>query len=392
MDAAIREDSRERHDVDMTAPPRDVVVLAPGFLGFDRFGGFYYFAERAIATLRGALERAVGRCVPVVPCKTLPTDSLGARQRFLMAYLEKLCSRAAVRGVQRLHLVGHSTGGVDVQLLASTPRLDGERWTETEERVRERIASVVTISAPHHGTGLGVSPLASFGENPLRNPFALFSMARTLGDLLGFLPRELAAAMGLQVAAPNDLLRFVFQILRNRDLIIDLQPHSMAAVRARVSPDARIPLTCFVSCVPHETRRKSDPFFVDLYDMTADGSTRDDSPMVAGCRAFLERASTTQPELVIARRPAELRTIDLAINDGIVNTARQLVAPEPRQLGAIVVADHGDVLGHYDRCDALIGGKPFNAGLFHSGADFGDDQFFALYERVAAAILRTIPV
>jgi hypothetical protein len=56
-----------------------------------------------------------------------------------------------------------------------------------------------------------------------------------------------------------------------------------------------------------------------------------------------------------------------------------------------VVADHGDVLGHYDRQDALIGGKPYNAGLFHSGAAFGDDEFFGVYRRVAEAILKAIP-
>src|SRR2546429_176938 len=40
-------------------------------------------------------------------------------------------------------------------------------------------------------------------------------------------------------------------------------------------------------------------------------------------------------------------------------------------VGGFVVADHADVLGHYDRQDALIGGKPYNAELFHSGAGFG---------------------
>ena len=38
----------------------DVVVLVPGFLGFSRFGGFYYFAERVIAVLRGVLEERLG--------------------------------------------------------------------------------------------------------------------------------------------------------------------------------------------------------------------------------------------------------------------------------------------------------------------------------------------
>ena len=55
----------------------DVVILVPGFLGFTRFGGFYYFADRLIAVLRGLLEEPLGYPVPVVPVTTLPTDSLG---------------------------------------------------------------------------------------------------------------------------------------------------------------------------------------------------------------------------------------------------------------------------------------------------------------------------
>ena len=71
---------------------------------------------------------------------------------------------------------------------------------------------------------------------------------------------------------------------------------------------------------------------------------------------------------------------------------RQIVnAGRREEVGGFVVADHGDVLGHYDRQDALIGGKPYNTGLFHSGAAFGDDEFFGLYRRVAQAILKTIP-
>jgi hypothetical protein len=72
----------------------------------------------------------------------------------------------------------------------------------------------------------------------------------------------------------------------------------------------------------------------------------------------------------------------------VVNTIRQVVDPDDRsQVGGFVVADHADVLGHYDRQDSLIEGTPYNAGLFHSGAGFGDDEFFKLYRRVGEAIL-----
>src|SRR2546426_4185704 len=89
----------------MEAP--DLVLLVPGFLGFSRFGGFYYFAERVVAALRGLLEEALGHPVPVVPCTTLPTDRLAKRQVRLTETLTALCDEN-LSGVQRIHLVGHS--------------------------------------------------------------------------------------------------------------------------------------------------------------------------------------------------------------------------------------------------------------------------------------------
>src|SRR3990172_9526247 len=84
----------------------DVVVLVPGFLGFARLGGFYYFADRLVAVLRGLLEEALGYPVPVVPCNPLPTHALKERQSDLMAYLYRLATEK-LPGAERLHLVGH---------------------------------------------------------------------------------------------------------------------------------------------------------------------------------------------------------------------------------------------------------------------------------------------
>jgi hypothetical protein len=113
---------------------------------------------------------------------------------------------------------------------------------------------------------------------------------------------------------------------------------------------------------------------------------------VMQCGSLLEGLIAGRNDFVIrsdkSRRPASL---DTTLNDGVVNSIRQIVnAEKPEEVGGFVVADHADVLGHYDRQDALIAGRPYNAGLFHSGAGFGDDEFFALYQRVARAILKTI--
>jgi pimeloyl-ACP methyl ester carboxylesterase len=367
----------------------DVVILVPGFLGFDRFGGFYYFADRLIAVLRGLLEESLGYSVPVVPV-TMPTNSLRDRQAALLQNLVGIGDKLS--GIQRFHLIGHSTGGVDAQLLACTKSFDGHAWDKRANTVRKKIKSVVTISAPHYGTGLADSRLARWGENPLRHPTAILPGARTLLDLLLLVPRDLAAAAGFEFAAPNDVLRFMWQIARNRDLIDDLKPERMEAVRTQLFSDPEIALTCFVTgTVPRDdSARPSDPFFRDIYRLTQGSDAV--APAVSDCDRFVRALVQDQPDVVIRSGESYMSAVSPTLNDGVVNTVRQIVnAGRREEFGGFIVADHADVLGHYDRQDALIGGKPYNAGLFHSGAAFGDDEFFGLYRRLAQAILKTIP-
>ena len=143
-------------------------ILVLGFLGFARFGGFYYFADRLIAALRGFVEEPLRRPVEVVPVTTLPTNSLRDRQEALLQNLAGVCDKLS--GVQRLHLIGHGTGGVDAQLLACTKSFDGHGWDKKANAVRKKIKSVVTISAPHYGTGLADSRLAPVGREPAAAP------------------------------------------------------------------------------------------------------------------------------------------------------------------------------------------------------------------------------
>src|SRR5947209_19383254 len=104
----------------------DVVVLVPGFLGFSRFGGFYYFADRLIAVLRGLLEESSGYPVPVVPVTTLPTDSLRNRQDGLLQNLAGVCDEHT--RAQRPQQIGDRTRVVDAQPTACTEPFDGPAW------------------------------------------------------------------------------------------------------------------------------------------------------------------------------------------------------------------------------------------------------------------------
>ena len=363
----------------------DVVVLVPGFLGFARFGGFYYFADRLVAMLRGSLEQPEGRPLPVVPVTTLPTDNLRNRQKALLEQLDELSRR--VYGVEWIHLIGHSTGGVDAQLLACTRSIDDQPWPEKWERVRRKIKTVITISAPHFGTELADSPFASLGTSPLDNPRAVIAQARTIRDLLRLVPRYLAANVGVDEVRPNDVLKFIWQVIQNHELINDLRPENMEALRARLVSDDAIKLRCFVTgTTPRSDKdRPSDPLYADLYRLTEGPETV--SQAVLKRTRFLQEQVEKDPKVVISSPMSKMPDISPELNDGVVNTVRQIVNLNSEELGGFVVGDHADVLGHYDHQDALIGGKPYDAGLFHSGAGFGDHQFFALYWRVAQLIL-----
>ena len=126
--------------------------------------------------------------------------------------------------------------------------------------------------------------------------------------------------------------------------------------------------------------------------MTRDTDADRVPPPVREAAAALTTMIGSPEKVICSTRGQVPQRIDAGVNDGVVNTARQVVGPTlDGTFGALVVADHGDVLGHYDRRDALIDGPAINAGLFHSGAGFGDNEFFALYSRVADTILQGIP-
>src|SRR5690349_3142300 len=104
----------------------DIVFLIPGFLGFERAGNFGNFADRVCSALRTQLEGKLAAQVRVVPLASLPTTTFVARQRELMGALAYHVD--AAREVERIHLVGHSVGGVDAHLLACEEPLDGGAW------------------------------------------------------------------------------------------------------------------------------------------------------------------------------------------------------------------------------------------------------------------------
>jgi hypothetical protein len=278
--------------------------------------------------------------------------------------------------------------------------------------VRSKICSVITISAPHAGTCLALSAPARLFRQPLRHLGGTPTLAIALWHLTASLQVD-EMALGAMFGALTDAgsaAAYVIDVLRARTLVDDLQPHRMMKLREtfRVAlPDVQVRTVVtlagkhsnhYVDATGREDIRMPDAFFADLYEHTAgvDGrdATYDDWPWLQKAVARLERALAHTD--VIRNAETELRPLSPMLNDGIVNTARQLIDPDdPDELLAVVVGDHIDVLGYYPRY-VMQPADPFDAlrpklrsGILHSGSGFGDDQFFDLFRRVAEVVVRS---
>ncbi len=359
-------------------------MLIPGFLGFQKIGTVEYFKDRVEATIREHLQ-AQGRVRAQVRAIRMPVaDSLRVRQAALLFELERLYIVNGPRS--RFHLVGHSAGGVDARLLLGDEPLAGADATTRARfhRAHQRVDSVVSIASPQHGTHLGDSAVARAFSQPLRRPWQTVRLLpRVLGLVPQLLPDRFVQRFVWNAALDLDgTSSFARDLLSSRALIADLRPSSMRSLNAR-QPRSEPRLRSVVTMVAAPGSRKPDSVFEFLYAQTR-GPGGTDALAQAGVRR-LQRAVEREPSLVIKSPSVRMRTIDATLNDGVVNSALQMLDPSGSELLAVVVADHIDVMGYYPRP-----GQMEKRGLLTSGSDFGDEQLFALYRKISDRILETI--
>lgn len=124
------------------------VLLVPGFFGFRTFGDLAYFA--GIGPLLERCFERLGCRVQVHEVATLPTASIRARA----ARVQEALAEIAASSDGPIHIVGHSTGGLDARLaIAPTASLPTRRRFDAYDRVR----TLVTVCCSHFGT-----PVATF--------------------------------------------------------------------------------------------------------------------------------------------------------------------------------------------------------------------------------------
>lgn len=146
--------------------PHHQVLLVPGCFGFASFGELSYF--------NGVRERLAERFarrgvdVTVTEVKTLPTASIRVRAARVLEALVRIAESSS----GPIHVIGHSTGGLDARLaVAPTASLPTTAKLASYERVR----TLVSVCCPHFGTPIATFFSSTFGK-PLLRGFARYWM------------------------------------------------------------------------------------------------------------------------------------------------------------------------------------------------------------------------
>jgi triacylglycerol lipase len=371
------------------------LVLVPGFFGFVNFGRLVYFAH-VREFLAHEFERR-GFDVQIHRARIHPVASLRTRARDLRDFVAELPPGP-------VHVVGHSTGGLDARLFTS-PGVD--LGPVDVEAVAARVRSVTSICTPHRGSPLSNHLAGLIGE-PLLRSFSIMTVlflregrlpgrlslrfARALiGEqllpntpvqvVLESLEREAAQALQQHAVGEEDKLSIAdfMQLVRaTPHLIPQLMPEALDLFNASVRERPGVRYGCVIARSPSpgirtQLRTRGGPyehgthlFYQWMYRRTAEFSSDFVLPYDQGQQAAMRAAWGGLPKVVD--------------NDGMVPTTSQV---HGRILHA-ATGDHLDVIGHLH--------DPQYVGVHHdliaSGSGFGRQRFEALWRDVATAICK----
>ena len=382
------------------APSR--VYLAPGMFGFARLASFDYF-EHVVRALAERF-RAHGRAAEVHVVEVHPTASVRRRA----ATLARMVADTAGGDGGPIHLLGHSTGGLDARLTASpsvhlgagAPPLD---WAP-------RIASVTSVNTPHFGTPLagffatvsgqrllyavsaltvaglklGAPPLAATGA--LVGAFGRLQLDRFEIELVD---RTVEAVVRVLDEASSRELRAWLKLVRDdQGAIVQLMPEAMDLFQAGIENRPGVRYQSVATFVPGRAATQwlaallspwgalSATIFAALQQITARQSER--YPCAPPDGSAQERVRALLGEAPPA-----------SASDGIVPLYSQVWG----ELIWVGHADHHDIVGHFSgprkaRPKAPAGVLPeVHTDWLASGAGFNRVRFDLVMDRIVDGML-----
>ena len=373
------------------AERRHHICLIPGLFGFGVLAGYDYFEHLERALLRRFADAGVRLGISVV--SSPPTASISVRAAVLARHL------AQVEQAGPVHLLGHSTGGLDARLLLS-PGVQLP-LVGAGAAAKARVRGVVSINTPHYGTPLAgyfttvagtrmlylLSLLTVMSLGLGRIPLA--ALSGVLGAISG-LDRKLGVQIRFLDEITTQLLRFVGDDGREQILdylshvkhdqggIVHLMPEVMELFNAAVSdaPDVRYGCVATLAPAPGSRRvlsavgRPGRAFHYAAYTTVhgVAGRATERYPYALPTSAQLAKLSQ------LAEEPPTPAWVD-----GIVPTLSML-------WGKLLWCGHGDhldVMGHF--------GDPRrphpHTDWLRSGAKFDRADFDAMCDSIANFLL-----
>ena len=362
--------------------------------GFGHLAGYDYFKH-----VRVGLEQrfaAAGVSVVFEDVPAPPTSSLRYRSRILAATVAK----SAGGDDGPIHLIGHSTGGLDVRLVLSPAVNLGV--TREQLAWRKRVVSAVTINAPHYGTPLATYFATVSGTRVLYVLSLLTVVSLTIGEpSLAIFSRLVAGVGGIDSLFGGDMkvfsrvtdsvLRFVdregrgeiadflSKVRIDQGAIIQIMPEAMDLFNAATELNSNVRYGCVISAAPPPRAMR---FVKRMWSPYAAFT----AAIYSTLYQFASQASEVYPYARPTPREAELlrigadHPIDATSNDGIV-PALSMLWGELLWAGE---ADHLDILGHF-RDDQ----KPKeHLDWVTSGSNFTRQRFGAVLDEITKFALR----
>ena len=370
---------------------RHHVILIPGFFAFAGLGDLRYWTgvdgELAEAFAAFGLE------FDITEIESLPTASI----RYRAGKVVEAIAAVAARDDGPIHLIGHSTGGLDARV-AVTPNAALATPVKIDY---ERVASIVTIATPHRGTPLaslfgslmGQPILRAFaasaifglerGGVPLAGLLRLGSLITRVDDMFGF-ERTLADQLFAQLLHNFDdkrrqaLIGFLDHVSKDRALVVQLNPDSMDLFHATTADPEGI---AYGSVITRGRRPRLPDALVHAHDPYAQGLHLLYCALWTLSSRFHERY---MPSLSEAQSQALIAGYGvlpgLSDNDGMAPTLSQVWG----EVVHVTEADHLDVMGQYGD----LGRTGIHADWLPSGSGFDRPHFTALWRAVAAFVTR----
>lgn len=363
------------------------VYLIPGMFGFGRLAGADYFMH-----VRAALQSrfdAAGLPVHIEVSPSPPTSSLRHRAKILAQ---------TVVGTLRdtggpIHLIGHSTGGLDARLLLSPtsrlgihPNLLG--WTS-------RVRSVVSVNTPHYGTPLAGYFATVSGTRLLYMLSLLTVVSLSVGDPSLSLVSRVVASLGeldsllgqdsklvsrftdvvlrvIDKKRRREVIRYLHNVRSDQGGLIQIMPEAIDLLNAAAEDNPGVRYGCVLTAAPLPLKVKFAQRLLSPYAATTGAIFATLYQFTSQKRRMYPYAAPDNQQQEKLRWTFASTEVDERSNDGIVPSLSMLWG----ELLWCGEADHLDILGHFHddqkprkHVDWMMSGANFNRHRFDQVMD-----------------------